>query len=177
VSGTPTRLVVMGVAGAGKTTVGERLAEAIGVPFLDADSLHPGANVAQMRAGVPLGDAERLPWLEAVGRALGAGPTVLACSALRRTYRDLLRLWAPDAVFVHLTADPVLLERRTADRADHFLPASLLRSQLAALEPLGDDEHGFAVDNRLPLDQVIEAVLRSLPRSAGPIPISTGATA
>lgn len=163
-SGRPLRLVVMGVAGAGKSTVGERLASALGLPFEDGDTFHPPGNVAKMSRGVPLDDDDRAPWLEAVGRALAAPASgeVVACSALRRRYRDTVRRFAPDAVFVHLTADADLLGRRMAARRDHFMPPELLTSQFATLEPLELDEDGFEVDNRLPLEQVVESIARDL---------------
>ncbi|MEU2390541.1 gluconokinase [Streptomyces sp. NPDC007369] len=140
----------MGVTGTGKTTVGRLLAEALGVPYAEGDAFHPSANVAKMSAGVPLDDADRGPWLDALAdhlRRLPAGRnTVLSCSALKRAYRDRLRAAAPDAVFVHLTGERALIERRMAARTGHFMPAALLDSQFATLEPLQPDEPGVAVD-------------------------------
>jgi gluconokinase len=164
VTDTPLRLVVMGVAGAGKTTIGARLADVLHIPFTDSDSLHPPANLAKMTAGIPLDDHDRLPWLETAGRRLATGDTghVIACSALRRRYRDVLRRFAPNALFVHLTADTELLEQRMVARPNHFMPPELLSSQLATLEPLSQDERGFDVDNRVPLDSAIEAILLRL---------------
>ncbi|MEU7551483.1 gluconokinase [Streptomyces sp. NPDC044571] len=142
--------VVMGVSGTGKTTVGRLLAEALGVPYAEGDTFHPAANVAKMSAGIPLEDADRWPWLDAIGDWIRArrGPrgAVVACSALRRAYRDRLRAAAPGAVFVHLHGERPLIERRMAGRTGHFMPLALLDSQFAALEPLQEDEPGVVVD-------------------------------
>lgn len=142
-----TRLVVMGVSGAGKTTVGQALAAELHAPFVDGDDLHPAANVRRMASGTPLSDADRAPWLARVGAVLASGETVVvACSALRRAYRDAIRAAAPDAVFVQLDAGPGELDARMRARLHHYMPASLLPSQLAALEPLQADEAGVVVD-------------------------------
>lgn len=136
-------VVVMGVSGSGKSTVGALLAERLGVPFADADDLHPPANVAKMAAGQPLDDDDRAPWLALVGRELaGARSTgiVMACSALRRRYRDLIRDAAPETVFVHLHGSRELLAERMGARTGHFMPTALLDSQLATLEEPGDEE-------------------------------------
>ena len=141
-------LVVMGVSGAGKSTVGIALASLLHVDFVDADALHPEANVAKMAAGTPLTDADRWPWLDLVGAALAdASETglVVACSALKRSYRDAIRAAAPTTRFVHLTVPRAALTDRVARRADHFMPASLIDSQLETLEPLGPDEPGVTV--------------------------------
>ena len=137
-------VVVMGVSAVGKTTVGIALARLLRAEFVDADDLHPAANIAKMATGIPLTDDDRLPWLALVGRALRPG-SVTACSALKRSYRDLLRAEAPTALFVHLEADPAWIAARAAERPAHFMPPSLLRSQLDALEPLGPDEAGTTV--------------------------------
>ncbi|MDN4596150.1 gluconokinase [Leifsonia sp. F6_8S_P_1A] len=147
------RIVVMGVSGAGKTTVGQLVAERLGVPFVDGDSLHPPANVAKMASGVPLTDDDRTPWLRTIGETLagsGAGGVVVACSALTRSYRDLIRSKAPDAVFAELDGDRDLLAERMAARPGHFMPVSLLDSQLATLQPLQADESGMRLDVALP---------------------------
>ncbi|MFJ8209603.1 gluconokinase [Streptomyces sp. NPDC096033] len=140
----------MGVSGTGKSTVGRLLAQALGVPYAEGDAFHPAANVARMSAGIPLEDADRWPWLDAVGawiRGRGTGGGVVAASCLRRVYRDRLRAAAPaGVVFVHLTGRRPLIAARMAARTGHFMPASLLDSQFAALEPLHPDEPGFAVD-------------------------------
>jgi len=151
----------MGVSGSGKTTVGERLAARLGLPFQDADALHPVANVEKMAAGVPLTDADRAPWLDAVGRVLADGPVVVACSALRRSYRDRLRAAAPSLVLVFLHGTRELLEQRMGHR-DHFMPVSLLDSQLATLEEPGDDEHALAYDVVRPVDEIVDAAAVAL---------------
>ncbi|RXZ48608.1 gluconokinase [Agromyces fucosus] len=141
------RIVVMGVSAAGKSTVGRLLADRLGLPFRDADDLHPASNVAKMAAGAPLDDADRGPWLHAVGAELEAAPgIVLACSALKRSYRDRLRAAAPSVVFVLLHGSVELLSARAAARTEHFMPPSLLASQLAVLEPLAAEETGITVD-------------------------------
>ncbi|MER6914658.1 gluconokinase [Streptomyces sp. NPDC000594] len=146
---TPHVVVVMGVAGTGKTTVGPLLAEALGVPYAEGDDFHPPANIAKMSSGTPLDDDDRWPWLDAIGEwahgRAGLGG-VVSSSALKRSYRDRLRAAAPHAVFLHLTGDRVLIERRMSERTGHFMPTALLDSQFATLQPLGQDEAGFAVD-------------------------------
>lgn len=153
---------VMGVSAAGKSTVGIALAASLGVPFADADDLHPPANKAKMNAGTPLTDDDRWPWLDAVGARFAAASEtglVLACSALRRVYRERIRSVAPDVVFVHLTGSRQLLAARAEARTGHFMPASLLESQLATLEPLAQDEAGFeVVVDRTPSELVAEIV-------------------
>jgi gluconokinase len=142
-------IVTMGVSGTGKTTVGPLVADALGVPYAEGDAFHPPENVAKMRAGHPLDDEDRRPWLDAIGRwarqRAGYGG-VVSSSALKRAYRDRLRAAAPGVVFLHLTGDRELIGRRLADRRGHFMPPGLLDSQFAALQPLGDDEAGIAVD-------------------------------
>ena len=139
-------LVVMGVSGVGKTTVGLELARRQNARFIDADDLHSPANIAKMSAGIPLVDDDRWPWLDLVGAALDAEPgVVVACSALRRVYRDRLRATAPATLFVHLAAAPERVAAQAEAREDHFMPPALLRSQIATLEPLGADEHGLTV--------------------------------
>lgn len=144
-------VVVTGVAGIGKTTVARLLAQRLDVPFADGDNFHSPASMAKMSAGTPLDDADRQPWLESVGRWLherdvaGTG-AVVACSALKRRYRDILRAACPGAFFLHLTADREVLANRLGRRAGHFMPGSLLDSQLATLEPLGPDERGADLD-------------------------------
>lgn len=151
----------MGVSGSGKSTVGEQVAELLGVPFVDGDALHPAANVAKMASGIPLTDDDRIPWLRAVGRALAeTSPegAVVACSALKRSYRDLIRSEAPDALFAELDGDRALLAARMAARPGHFMPVSLLDSQLATLEPLRPEEHGLRLDVSRPLAELAEAI-------------------
>ena len=132
-------VVVMGVSGAGKTTIGRLLAERLGYPFLDADDFHPPENVARMAAGAPLTDAERKPWLELLNGKLRAHENaVLACSALKETYRQILRRGLADCRFVHLRGGPDLIRSRLTQRKHRYMPASLLDSQFAALEPPQD---------------------------------------
>jgi len=155
------QVVVMGVSGSGKSTVGEQVAELLGVPFVDGDALHPAANVAKMASGIPLTDDDRIPWLRAVGRALAeTSPegAVVACSALKRSYRDLIRSEAPDALFAELDGDRALLAARMAARPGHFMPVSLLDSQLATLEPLRPEEHGLRLDVSRPPAELAEAI-------------------
>ncbi|WNM36677.1 gluconokinase [Streptomyces sp. Li-HN-5-11] len=146
---TPHVVVVMGVAGTGKTTIGPLLAARLGVPYAEGDEFHPQANIDRMAAGIPLDDADRWPWLDAIGawahgrEGLGG---VVSSSALKRSYRDRLRAAAPGIVFVHLTGDRKLIEDRMAHRRGHFMPAALLDSQFATLQPLQPDERGVAVD-------------------------------
>jgi len=141
------RIVVMGPSGSGKTAVGAALAVDLGVDFVDADDLHPAHNVAKMESGVPLDDDDRLPWLDIVGSRLADSPgLVIACSALARRYRDRIRAAAPDARFVELVVSREELDRRMRSR-QHFMPVTLLESQLATLEHLSADEDGVAVDN------------------------------
>lgn len=151
------RLVVMGVAGCGKSTVAAALAAATGLRFLDGDTLHGPSNIAKMAAGTPLDDDDRGPWLDAVGAALAGAPApglVVACSALKRAYRDRLRAAAAGTVFVHLHGDPELLEQRLRARPDHFMSAAMLTSQLATLEPLEQDEAGIITDVAAPADVI-----------------------
>lgn len=154
------RVVVAGVSGSGKTTVGKALAERLQVPFEDGDDLHPPANVAKMRAGEPLTDADRAPWLEAVGDWLAAHDDgVVACSALRRPYRDALRAAADDVEVLLLHGDPDVIRRRQAGRGQHFMPPALMSSQLATFEPLAPDEAGTTLDVGLAVDELVEAFL------------------
>ena len=143
-------MIIAGVAGSGKTTVGAMLAGRLGWPFADADDFHPAANVAKMRAGIPLTDADREPWLRAIAawmdEHIARGESaVVGCSALRRSYRDELLGGRPEAQMVFLAIDRDVLTRRLAARVGHFFPEQLLTSQLAALEPPGPDEHVILV--------------------------------
>ncbi|MGA1837313.1 gluconokinase [Herbiconiux sp. 11R-BC] len=169
-NGPPLRIVVGGVSGAGKSTVGRALAARLGAGFVDADELHSAAAVATMASGVPLTDLDRWPWLDRVAAVLRDAPpegVVVACSALRRIYRDRIRLIAPDAAFVQLTGSRELLTERITARTAHYMPASLLESQLALVEPLGDDEKGAALDVALPPGALVDDVVRLLrPRCA-----------
>lgn len=157
----------MGVSGSGKSTIGGLLSAATGRPFLDGDDLHSAAAKAKMAAGVPLDDADRTPWLRAIGARLAEGDGVIvACSALKRAYRDILREAAPGTFFAHLSGSHELLEDRLDARKGHFMPESLLDSQLATLEPLGPDENGAVFDISQPSDVVtrqIEAAVITAP--------------
>jgi gluconokinase len=135
----PAAIIVMGVSGSGKSTIGALLAEALGWPFADADGFHPAANVAKMAAGQPLTDADRWPWLDAIAAHIGASrtagqPVVVACSALRRAYRERLRAGHRDLIFLHLAGAPAVIAERQAARQGHFMPPSLMASQFATLE-------------------------------------------
>ena len=155
----------MGVSGAGKSAVGAALAERLGISFADADSLHPEANVAKMAAGTPLTDDDRWPWLALVGHALASAEReglVIACSALRRAYRDAIRAEAPTAQFVHVSVPVSTLAQRVANRPGHFMPPPLLNSQLATLEPLEADEAGVTVDSDDGVDATADRVVIAL---------------
>lgn len=155
-----TRIVVMGVAGCGKTSVGIKLAIALGVSFTDGDDLHPASNKAKMASGTPLNDDDRWPWLDLVGQALAhSSGAVVACSALKRVYRDRIRSLAPDTVFVHLTGSRELLWERISARQNHFMPPELLDSQLAILELLGADETGLSLDIANSVDELVALAL------------------
>jgi len=160
-------IVVMGVAGSGKSTVGALLAARLGVPYAEADDFHPAANIAKMAAGHPLDDADRAPWLDVIAAwAAGRGGKggVVSCSALRRAYRDRLRANAPGLFFVHLDGPPELIAARLAARTGHFMPPALLRSQFEALEPLGSDEAGAVVPVDGDTARILDRALAALPR-------------
>lgn len=161
-------IVVMGVSGSGKTTVAQGIAKVAGLAFAEADDFHTEASVAKMRAGIPLADEDRWPWLEALaewmgGRAATGQSTVIACSALRRVYRDVLRSGPPHHVdFVHLDGPAKVIRGRLSTREGHYMPASLLDSQIATLEPLAPDESGIVLDVRLPPADLVEAAVHQL---------------
>ena len=145
----PARIVVMGVAGCGKTTIGEMIAKRTGAQFRDGDALHPQANIAKISAGTPLTDDDRWPWLEQVGKALATarGTMIIGCSALKRDYRDCIREAAGgDVTFIHLSGSRELIAGRMAGRKGHFMPLALLDSQFATLEPLQADETAIVID-------------------------------
>ena len=148
----------MGVSGSGKSTVGAALAQRLRVPFADADDLHPSANVAKMSRGEALDDEDRFPWLELVGEwlAVHADGGVMSCSALKRKYRDQIRHHAPTVRFLLLEGTREVIGARQASRPGHFMPASLLTSQLAALEPLAPDEDGIVLDVDQSVDQIVQ---------------------
>lgn len=164
---TPEHVVVMGVAGSGKTTIAALLAARLGVEYAEADRFHSDANIAKMSAGTPLTDADRAPWLAAIRDWLSAEadagrPGVVTCSALKRAYRDELRTARGRVRFVHLTGSPELLAERMAHRSGHFMPTSLLPSQLATLEPLAHDEDGVTVDVAASPEEIADSVLARL---------------
>jgi gluconokinase len=155
----------MGVSGSGKSTIGAQLAERLGWRFFDADDFHPPANIAKMQAGIPLTDADRAPWLERLAillrEEIAAGrPPVLACSALRQRYRDVLLANAPGVALVYLRGDEVLIQSRLAARSGHFMPAALLRSQFDALEePVGPGV--LTLDLTLTPEQILDCIVKS----------------
>lgn len=152
-------IVVMGVSGSGKSTVGAALAQRLRVPFADADDFHPPANIDKMTAGEPLNDDDRYPWLEAIGTWLAEhcdGGGVMSCSALKRKYRDQLRRHCTGVEFLHLSGTPEVIGRRQASRPGHFMPASLLQSQFATLEPLEPDEGGTIIDVDQNIDSIVD---------------------
>ena len=155
------RYVVMGVSGSGKTTIGPRLARALGVEYVEGDDLHPPGNVEKMRAGIPLTDADREPWLRRIAARLREAKAqdeglVVASSALKKEYRDLLRSAGdPDVQFVYLKGSKSVIAERVAMRHDHFMPAGLLESQFTALEEPGPDEHAWVADVCNSLDSVV----------------------
>lgn len=158
-------VVVMGVSGSGKSTIGLLVADALGVPFIDGDSLHPIANVTKMAAGNPLTDEDRWPWLALVGEALADATQtglVVACSALKRAYRDAILAEAPAAVFLHLSGSREVLSARLEGRSGHFMPISLLDSQLATLEEPGDDEPRVVVNVGAPVETVVAAAVEGI---------------
>lgn len=159
-------VVLMGVAGTGKSAVGKPVAGRLGADFAEGDDFHPRANLEKMSSGTPLTDEDRWPWLRSLAdwtreRTAAGRPTVVTCSALRRVYRDVLREGAPDTFFVHLVGTPTRILERMAGR-EHFMPTSLLDSQLATLEPLEEDEDGMTVDISRPVQEIVEDVMARL---------------
>lgn len=161
-------VVIMGVSGCGKSTVGQALADALGLPFIEGDDYHSPANVAHMAAGHPLTDDHRGDWLRALAARLRVAASsgqgvVMSCSALKRAYRDLLRgQGAASLRLVHLTGDRATLAHRLAERSHHYMPASLLDSQLATLEPPGEDEAPWVFDLTEPVPAIVAAVRQAL---------------
>ena len=158
------RVVIMGVSGCGKSSVGAGLAARLGLNYRDGDDLHPPENVAKMRAGMPLTDADRWPWLDRVGQVLLAeAPVIVGCSALKRAYRDRIRTAAGGPVtFVHLAGSQEVIAARMALRPGHYMPLSLLDSQFAALEPPAAEE-AITVSIDQPLEAIVADILRQLP--------------
>ena len=173
-------IIVMGVSGSGKSTIGALLAEALGWPFADADGFHPAANVAKMASGQPLTDEDRWPWLDAIAKHIAAAraagqPVVVACSALRRAYRDRLRAGHKDLVFLHLAGEAGLIASRQAARQGHFMPPYLMASQFATLEDPAAEADAVTVSVRASPHEVVAAALGQLiaagavaPPKAGP---------
>jgi gluconokinase len=160
-------IIVMGVSGSGKSTIGALLAERLGWPFADADGFHPPENVAKMAAGTPLTDADRWPWLDAIAAHIDAArkagqPVVVACSALRRAYRDRLRAGHGDLVFLHLSGAPEVIAARQAARQGHFMPPSLMASQFATLEDTVAEPDAVTVSVKASPHEVVEAALAHL---------------
>jgi gluconokinase len=169
----PTMLVVMGVSGVGKTTLGRALAERLGWVFEEGDELHPAANIAKMKAGIPLNDADRAPWLDAIGdwidHQLGAGRSgVITCSALKRAYRDRIAKGRPQVSFVFIQLDQADVAARIASRKGHFMPPSLLASQFADLEPPGPDEPVLVDDGGAPIPTQVDAVVARVETNSAP---------
>lgn len=155
----------MGVSGAGKSVVGAALARALGAAFVDGDDVHPPRNLEKMARGIPLTDADRAGWLAALAARIAESRVerrglVVACSALKRAYRDVLRSGAPELRFVHLTGPRALIAERLIGRRGHFMPASLLDTQFATLEPPGDDEQPWTYDVAQPPDAIVDAIVR-----------------
>jgi gluconokinase len=157
-------VVVMGVAGCGKSAIGERLAQALGLPLIEGDSFHPPANIDKMRRGLALDDQDRAGWLDTLGQELARRPdgAVLTCSALKAAYRDRLRAAAPGLRFVHLALTPAQALERVASRKDHFYPPSLVDSQFAALEDPAREPGVVAVDASRPFEDVLAAARAGL---------------
>jgi carbohydrate kinase (thermoresistant glucokinase family) len=163
----PAAIIVMGVSGSGKSTIGALLAEALGWPFADADGFHPAANVAKMAAGQPLTDADRWPWLDAIAAHIGASrtagqPVVVACSALRRAYRERLRAGHGDLIFPHLAGAPEVIAMRQAARQGHFMPPSLMASQFATLEDPAAEADAVIVSVSASPHEVVATALEQL---------------
>ena len=150
----------MGVSGSGKSTVGQLLATALALSFVDGDDLHPAENKKKMAAGIALSDLDRAPWLDAIAEVLARGSVVVACSALRRRYRDRLRAAVPELRLVYLQGSRELLSERISGRKHHFMPVTLLDSQLATLEEPGAEEGALTVDVALAPAEIVARVVR-----------------
>jgi gluconokinase len=174
---TPCALIVMGVSGSGKSTVGKALAQRLGLRFEDGDKFHPASNVAKMHAGIPLTDDDRWPWLRAIAdeidRSCEAGkPVVIACSALKRAYRDVLVHGRGDVRIVYLRGDQPLIARRLALRKGHFMPPGLLTSQFQTLEP-PDNEQGVVT---VSIDAAVDAIVDDVVHQLQPVPAAPSPT-
>ncbi|MDO5745120.1 MAG: gluconokinase [Micrococcaceae bacterium] len=160
-------MIVMGVSGCGKSTVGQALAKRIGSVFIDGDDLHPSSNKEKMAAGHPLSDADREPWLVSIGQELsrstsGTAPAVIACSALKRSYRDLLRAHEPTTLFIHLRGAVELIQHRLDERSHEYMPPTLLTSQLDTLEALESDERAIEIDVTRSPEEIVDVVAKKL---------------
>ena len=167
-----TSIVVMGVSGSGKTSAAQEITRQLGWTYIEGDDLHPAANVAKMAAGHPLDDDDRWPWLRRIAEVIGeheaAGtPIIVTCSALKRAYRDLLRNGHPSVWFAHVDVPREVLEQRLTARKGHYMPPSLLDSQLATLERLGEDEPGAVIDGDAPLSDTVAELLADLKAERG----------
>jgi gluconokinase len=165
-------MVVMGVSGSGKSVLGAALGQSLGIAFIDADDLHPASNKALMAAGTPLTDENRIPWLDVVAATIARGlreghPSVVACSALRRSYRDRLRSQVPDLVLVYIDGEADIIAHRLETREHEFMPATLLASQLATLEPPEAEEAHIRVPAELRVEEAVDLV-RSALQVSGP---------
>jgi gluconokinase len=159
----PKHLVVIGVSGSGKSLIGIQLAAWLGYEFIDADDLHTDANKTKMISGIPLTDEDRWPWLKTCGEALATTDSaVLACSALKREYRQHILKDCPDALFIHLLVDQQELKRRMESRSDHFMPPSLLSSQLESMEELQVVEPGFTISAVGEVVEIVGSIARQL---------------
>ena len=168
-------LIVMGVSSSGKSTIAEQLADRLGWHFEDGDSFHPPANVAKMSAGQPLTDEDRWPWLQAIANAIDKiadadSHVVVACSALKRAYRDVLVHGRDDVRIVYLDGSRELIAERMAKRKNHFMPPGLLDSQFATLEVPGADEKPITVSIDASADEIVDAILAQLPAGTSPAP-------
>jgi gluconokinase len=166
-SETPCALIVMGVSGSGKSTIGEKLAERLGWSFEDGDKFHPASNVAKMSAGQPLTDEDRWPWLQAIANEIdrvceAGGHVVIACSALKRAYRDVLVHGRSDVRIIYLKGTEELIASRLALRKGHFMPPGLLASQFKTLEPPDSSENPIAVPIDAPVDAIVDDIVRQL---------------
>jgi carbohydrate kinase (thermoresistant glucokinase family) len=154
------KIVVMGVTGCGKTTVGIALAEKLGIEFIDSDALHSESNKKKMSSGTPLTDSDREPWLQEVSKTLQKHESVIvACSALKKSYRSTILAGAPTTKFVHLSGSKELIFARLSERSHHFMPIGLLNSQFQTLEPLDEGETGKAFEISKPVDQIVDEAI------------------
>ncbi len=170
----PPIMVVMGVSGCGKSTVGQLLANALGAPYIEGDDLHSPENVERMRSGIALNDAQRLGWLQVIAARLAAAhaegrPLVVSCSALKRSYRDVLRSGAPELGLVHLQGSREVLAARCAKRQGHYMPVSLLDSQFTTLEAPGSDENALTFDVTLAPEEIVRRTMAALQPGAADV--------